>query len=48
MTRLLQLLIHRSARFRALMHKELLTTLKDRTSRMILVGPLILYVILFG
>ena len=29
MTRLLQLLIHRSARFRALMHKELLTTLKD-------------------
>ena len=48
MTRLLQLLIHRSARFRALMHKELLTTLKDRTSRMILVGPLVLYVILFG
>lgn len=48
MTRLLQLLIHRSARFRALMHKELLTTLKDRTSRMILVGPLVLYVVLFG
>ena len=39
MTRLMQMLIHRSARFRALMHKELLTTLKDRTRRLILVGP---------
>lgn len=39
---------HRAARFRALIRKELLTTLKDRTSRMILVAPIILYVILFG
>lgn len=38
----------RFPRFGALLHKELLTTLKDRTSRMILVGPIILYVILFG
>ena len=48
MKNLLRSWIERSARFRALLRKELLTTLKDRTSRMILVGPLILYVILFG
>lgn len=48
MTNPLRVMLDRSARFRALLHKEMLTTLKDRTSRMILVGPLILYVILFG
>lgn len=48
MTNPLRVMFDRSARFRALLHKEMLTTLKDRTSRMILVGPLILYVILFG
>lgn len=48
MTNPLRVMLNRSARFRALLHKEMLTTLKDRTSRMILVGPLILYVILFG
>lgn len=48
MKNLLRSWIERSARFRALLRKELLTTLKDLTSRMILVGPLILYVILFG
>lgn len=48
MKNLLRSWIERSARFRALLRKELLTTLKDRTSRMILVGPLILYVVLFG
>ena len=48
MTNLLQSVFGRSARFQALLRKELLTTLKDRTSRMILVVPLILYVILFG
>lgn len=48
MTELLQRFFGRGARFQALLRKELLTTLKDRTSRMILVGPLILYVILFG
>ena len=35
-------------RLRALIVKELAATLKERTSRMILVGPIILYVILFG
>ncbi len=35
-------------RFRALLQKELAATLKERTSRMILVAPIILYVILFG
>lgn len=48
MINLLQSVFRRSARFQALLRKELLTTLKDRTSRMILVVPLILYVILFG
>lgn len=36
------------ARLWALIGKELATTLKERTSRMILVAPIILYVILFG
>lgn len=44
----LRALFNRSVRFRALLVKELLTTIKDRTSRMILVAPIILYVILFG
>lgn len=35
-------------RLRALIVKELAATLKERTSRMILVAPIILYVILFG
>lgn len=35
-------------RFRALVHKELLATLKEKSSRMILVGPLLLYILLFG
>ena len=35
-------------RFRALVKKELLATLKEKTSRMILVGPLLLYILLFG
>lgn len=48
MSRAVLLWTQRLMRFRALLRKELLTTLKDRTSRMILVGPLILYVILFG
>ena len=48
MSRDVLLWTQRLMRFRALLRKELLTTLKDRTSRMILVGPLILYVILFG
>lgn len=34
--------------FRALAHKELLATLKEKTSRMILVAPLLLYILLFG
>lgn len=38
----------RMIRFRALVRKELLATLKEKTSRMILVGPLLLYIILFG
>ena len=38
----------RYRRFRALVHKELLATLKEKTSRMILVGPLLLYILLFG
>lgn len=33
---------------RALIHKEFLSVLKDRTSRMILVVPVLLYIILFG
>lgn len=37
-----------AARLRALVGKELATTLRERTSRMILVAPIILYVILFG
>lgn len=48
MTQVLRNWIVCSERLRALLHKEFLTTLKDRTSRMILVGPIILYVILFG
>lgn len=32
----------------ALVKKEFLSVLKDRTSRMILVAPIILYIILFG
>lgn len=35
-------------RFRALVKKELLATLKEKTSRLILVGPLLLYILLFG
>lgn len=35
-------------RIRALVRKEFTATLKERTSRMILVGPLILYIVLFG
>lgn len=35
-------------RFRALVRKEMIATLKERTSRMILVGPLLLYILLFG
>ena len=38
----------RMNRFRALVKKELLATLKEKTSRMILVGPLLLYILLFG
>ena len=38
----------RSIRFKALVRKELLATLKEKTSRMILVGPLLLYILLFG
>ena len=38
----------RMIRFRALVRKELLATLKEKTSRMILVAPLVLYIILFG
>ncbi len=38
----------RLQRFRALAHKEFLATVKEKTSRMILVGPLVLYIILFG
>ena len=37
-----------AVRLRALIVKELAATLKERTSRMILVAPIILYVILFG
>lgn len=37
-----------AVRLRALIVKELAATLKGRTSRMILVAPIILYVILFG
>ncbi len=37
-----------SPSLRALIHKEFLSVLKDRTSRMILVMPVILYIILFG
>ena len=32
----------------ALLKKEFATTLKERASRMILVAPIVLYVILFG
>lgn len=38
----------RLQRFRALAHKEFLATVKEKTSRMILIGPLVLYIILFG
>ena len=38
----------RMIRMRALVRKELLATLKEKTSRMILVGPLLLYILLFG
>ena len=38
----------RSVRFKALVRKEFLATLKEKTSRMILVGPLLLYILLFG
>lgn len=38
----------RMIRFKALVRKELLATLKEKTSRMILVGPLLLYILLFG
>lgn len=38
----------RMIRLKALVKKELLATLKEKTSRMILVGPLLLYIILFG
>lgn len=38
----------RGFRLAALFRKELQATLKERTSRMIIVGPIILYVILFG
>lgn len=48
MTSRIQNFLARLPRLRALLRKEFLTTLKDRTSRMILVGPLVLYVILFG
>lgn len=48
MTSYIQNFLARLPRLRALLRKEFLTTLKDRTSRMILVGPLVLYVILFG
>lgn len=41
-------MIHRLRCFRALARKELLATLKEKTSRMILVGPLLLYILLFG
>lgn len=34
--------------FQALARKELIATLKEKTSRMILVGPLLLYILLFG
>ncbi len=37
-----------SPALRALIHKEFLSVLKDRTSRMILVVPVLLYIILFG
>ncbi|MCF0253550.1 MAG: ABC transporter permease [Duodenibacillus sp.] len=37
-----------AAAWLALVRKELRATLKERTSRMILVGPLVLYIILFG
>ncbi len=37
-----------STALRALIHKEFLSVMKDRTSRMILVVPVILYIILFG
>ena len=35
-------------RFRALVRKEMIATLKERTGRIILVGPLFLYILLFG
>ena len=38
----------RMIRFRALVRKELLATLKEKTSRMISVAPVVLYIILFG
>lgn len=38
----------RGFRIAALFRKELLITLKEKSSRMIIVGPIILYVILFG
>ena len=38
----------RLQRFRALAHKEFLATVKEKTSRMILIGPLVLYIVLFG
>ena len=38
----------RGAMLAALLKKELLATLRERSSRMILVAPIILYVILFG